>query len=234
MSTYGKVLGNAISYAESFVKEDGSIVAFTKTGTFSVSTSTEITVEVANTAVVIPVSTPVGMPASPTTGADYVIWVLPTGGLQATEYTTTPPVTNAKTIGGFHYAPGGNATGTTGGDSTPAINEYSFWDINFRPANKDARGMTLVADNFWCDIYLTGNTAVTLGCSSVYNTEIADANSSPIIPVEFGGNGANTYGGYTWYEAHELAGAFGKRPLTEQEFSAAAYGVTSFGGKMRF
>ncbi len=226
MAIYGKVLGNAISYSGEFDKADGTIVAFTKTGTFSVSTSTEITVSVNNEPLVIPVGTVVSMPSAPVIGSDYTIWVAPNKTLMAVVYTTTAPVTNAKLIGGFHYAPGGNATGTSGGDTTPQINEYSFWDLNFCPANKDPRGMTLVADNFWCDIYLTGNNAVTLGCSSVYNTGIADANSSPIISVQFGGNGSNTYGGYTWYEAHELANSFKKRPMTEQEFAAAAYGVT--------
>ena len=226
MAVYGKVLGNATSYSDSFVKEDSSIVAFSKANTFAVTTATKITLELANKTIVIDSGTNVEMTESATTGADYTIWAHPTGNVQAILYTTTPPTANAKMIGGFHYAPGGNATANTGGDSTPQINEYSFWDLKFRPLCRNPKGMALVADAFWSDIYLTGNNAVTLDCSSVYDTTIADANSSPIVPIQFGGNGANTYGGYTWYEAQELAVSFGKRPPTQQEFMVLSYGTT--------
>jgi hypothetical protein len=37
-------------------------------------------------------------------------------------------------IGGFHLAPGGNATARAGGDAMPAINPLSCWDAGFRPA----------------------------------------------------------------------------------------------------
>jgi hypothetical protein len=40
------------------------------------------------------------------------------------------------------------------------------------------------------------------------------------------GNGATTYGSYTWFEAQELATAFGKRTLTQLEFMSAMYGTT--------
>jgi hypothetical protein len=225
MPVYGKVLGNATTHSGTFFKDDPSIVAFSRAGTFAVSTSTEITVAVGNRPFIVPANTKVYMPTVPIIGADYQIWITPKGILKAEIYPIIPE-DDSKLIGGFHYAPGGNAVGLEGGSADPQINPYSFWDLKFRPICKDARGMTLVADNFWCDIYLTGNTAVSTGLSTKYGVTIADANSSPIVPIEFGGNGANTYGGYTWYEAHELAGAFGKRPLTEQEFSAAAYGVT--------
>ncbi len=226
MAVYGKVVGNATSYSDSFVKEDSSIVAFSKANTFTVTTATKITLELANKTVVIDSGTNVEMPVSATIGADYSIWAHPTGNVQAILFTTTSPTANAKMIGGFHYAPGGNATANTGGNSTPQINEYSFWDLKFRPVCKNPRGMALIADAFWCDIYLTGNTAVTLNCSSVYGTTIADANSSPIIPNQFGGDGATTYGGYTWYEAQELALSFGKRTPSQQEFMVLSYGTT--------
>ena len=225
MSVYGKINTNVLTSSGSFVKDDSANVAFYKVDSFNVSTTSAITLEINNEAVTISGNTVIVMPENATIGSDYVIWALPTGTLQATTDFVNAPVANSRKIGGFHYAPGGNATGTTGGDSTPQINEYSFWDLKFRPAIKDPRGMTLVADNFWCDIYLTGVGAITNG-SCKYNVTIADGSCPPKVPTIFGGNGSATYGSYTWYEAMELAMAFGKRCPTQQEFMAAAYGTT--------
>jgi hypothetical protein len=85
--------------------------------------------------------------------------------------------------------------------------------------------MTLVGGGFWADIYLTGVDAITNG-SSKYNVTMADGSSPPKVPTMFGGNGSTTYGSYTWFEAQELAAAFGKRTPTQLEFMAAAYGTT--------
>lgn len=216
---------NSYTILKSFTKSDPTIVAFAKTGTGTANTTSNIFVEIDNKTIYIPSNTSITMPTL-TEGTDYTIWITPSGTIQATNNSIIPPVTNAKKVGGFHYAPGGNATANTGGDTTPQINEYSFWDLKFRPICSNPQGMTLVADTFWCDIYLTGNTAVTSNCSSVYNVTITDANNSPIIPTQYGGNGSTTYGGYTWYEAMELANAFEKRPLTNQEFIISTYGVT--------
>ena len=158
-------------------------------------------------------------------GTDYAIWAKPDGTLEATSNHTSPPVANARKVGGFHYAPGGNATAQSGGDTTPQINEYSFWDLKWKPACPDPRGMTLVADGFWVDIYLTGVDAITNG-SSAYNVTIADGSSPPKVPTMFGGDGVTTYGGYTWFECMELATSFGKRAMTQLEFMSAAYGTT--------
>ena len=226
MSVYGKINANVLTSSGSFIKDDSANVAFYKTGEFTVSTKSALTLEVNGESVTIASNTAVTMPESANTGTDYVIWVTPTGTIQATTEFISPPVANSRKIGGFHYAPGGNATAQSGGNTTPQINEYSFWDLKFRPLCRNPKGMALVADAFWSDIYLTGNNAVTLDCSSVYDTTIADANSSPIVPIQFGGNGANTYGGYTWYEAQELAVSFGKRPPTQQEFMVLSYGTT--------
>jgi hypothetical protein len=147
------------------------------------------------------------------------------GSIQATTNFTTAPETNSRKIGGFHYAPGGNATSQSGGNTTPAINAYSFWDLKFKPSCPDPRGMTLVGGGYWVDIYLTGVDAITNG-SSKYNVTIADGSSPPKIPTMFGGNGSTTYGSLTWFETMELATAFGKRCMTQQEFMSAAYGTT--------
>lgn len=216
---------NALTHAAGFRKAAPWGAAFARVSAFSVKTATRLTVEVNGAAVDVPAEALVTMPASPTVGQDYAIWAKPDGSLEATANHTTPPVTGARKIGGFHYAPGGNASGTTGGDSTPGINSYSFWDLKWRPACADPRGMALVADGFWMDIYLTGVDAITNG-SSRYNVLIADGSSPPKVPPLFGGDGSATYGSYTWFEAQELSAAFGKRTPTQMEFMAATYGVT--------
>lgn len=207
-----------------FTKATPSAVAFIKTGATTATTSSTIYVEVNGTVKTIASGTSVTMPAL-SAGTDYAIWAKPDGSLEATSNHTSPPVANSRKIGGFHYAPGGNASGQSGGNTTAQINEYSFWDLKFKPSCPDPRGMTLVAGGFWMDIYLTGVDAITNG-SSRYNVTMADGSSPPKVPAMFGGNGSTTYGSYTWFEAMELAAAFGKRAPTQREFMAATYGTT--------
>src|SRR5690606_32197157 len=125
-------------------------------------------------------------------GTDYAIWIKPDGSLEATADHVSPPASGSRKIGGFHYAPGGNAAAQAGGNATPQINEYSFWDLKFRPACSDPRGMVLVAGTFWVDIYLLGVNHHTDGTSR-YNVTIADGSSPPKVPTSFGGNGSSTY-----------------------------------------
>lgn len=206
-----------------FYKTDRSSVAWTKTGNGTAETASELYVEVNGSLLTIASGTSINMP-SLTAGTDYAIWVETDGSLQASSNHTTPPSANARKVGGFHYAPGGNATGTSGGNSTNQINEYSFWDLKFRPSC-DPRGMALIAGGFWSDIYVTGVDHHTNGTSK-YNVTIADGSSPPKVPSNFGGNGSTTYGSYTWFEAMELLSSHGKRAPTQQEFMALAYGVT--------
>lgn len=215
--------GGSTSYGL-FRKTDSTVVAWTKTGSGSATTSSEIYVEVNGEVKTIASGSSIAMPTL-TGGTDYAIWAKPDGTLEATSNHTSPPISNSRKVGGFHYAPGGNATGTSGGNTTPQINEYSFWDLKFRPSCSDPRGMTLVGGGFWCDIYLTGVDAITNG-SSKYNVTMADGSSPPKVPTMFGGNGSTTYGSYTWFEAMELATAFGKQCPTQQEFMSLAYGTT--------
>lgn len=207
-----------------FRKANPNIVAWTKTGNGTATTSSILFVEVNGEVRTIASGTSITMP-SLSAGTDYAIWCKPDGTLEATSNHTSPPVANSRKVGGFHYAPGGNATAQSGGNTTAQINEYSFWDLKWRPACSDPRGMTLVAGGFWVDIYLTGVDAIANG-SSKYNVTMADGSSPPKVPTLFGGNGSTTYGSYTWFEAMELATAFGKRCPTQQEFMTLAYGTT--------
>jgi hypothetical protein len=207
-----------------FKKSDSTIPAFTKTGAGTMTTSQALYVEVNGSIKTIAASTSITMPTL-TAGTDYAIWAKTDGTLEATSNHTSPPTANARKVGGFHYAAGGNATAQAGGNTTAQINEYSIWDLKFRPVSTDPRGMALVAGGFWMDIYLTGVDAITNG-SSKYNVTIADGSSPPKISSLFGGNGSTTYGSYTWFEAAELASSFQKRLPTQRELMAAAYGTT--------
>lgn len=208
-----------------FRKSDPSIVAWTKTGNFTVSTSTAIYVEVNGAPFTIASGTAITMPVSPVVGTDYVIWAKPNGTLEVTSNYTTPPVANSRRVGGFHYAPGGNATAQSGGNTTAQINEYSFWDLKFRPTCPDPRGMTLIANSFWVDIYLCGVDHITNGTSK-YNVTIADGSAPPKIPTLFGGNGTTAYANGNWWNFAEVLNAYGKRMVDYSEFTALAYGTT--------
>ena len=214
----------SISVAGLFRKQDPAVVAWTKTGNGTATTATILYIEVNGSIKTIASGTSITMPTL-TAGTDYAIWAKTDGTLEATSNHTSPPTANARKVGGFHYAPGGNATGRSGGNTTAQINEYSFWDLKFRPACPDPRGMTLVGGGFWADIYLTGVDAITNG-SSKYNVTMADGSSPPKVPTMFGGDGSTTYGSYTWFEAMELATAFGKKCPTQMEFMSLAYGTT--------
>ena len=208
-----------------FRKTDPSIAAFTKTGAFTVSTASIIYVEVNGVLKTIASATAVTMPASPTAGTDYAIWAKTDGTLEATTNHTSPPTANARKVGGFHYAAGGHSGSAGGGNSTPQINQYSIWDLKFRPACPDPRGMALVADGFWADIYLLGVDHLTNGTSK-YAVTIADGSSPPKIPTKFGGNGSNAYSSLNWWEACEVLKHHGKRSPTYSEYAALAYGTT--------
>ena len=208
-----------------FAKADRNSVAFVKTSAGTVSLKAGTTLDVAGVLLTFAADTAITMPAL-TAGNDYAVYACTDGTLRADASFTAPSgysVANSRQIGGYHYAPGGNATARTGGDSTPQVNEYSLWDIKFRPACTDPRGMVLVANAFWVDIYLTGVDHYTNG-SSKYNVTIADGSSPPKVPAFFGGNGSTAYTTLTWWEAAEVALSNGKRLPTYAEFAGLAFG----------
>jgi len=125
-------------------------------------------------------------------------------------------------LGGFHYATGGNATARSGGDDIPAINPCSLWDVGFRPACPDPRGMVLVEANgtrFWCDIYLTGTHHLSNGTSK-FGVTIADGEDLPI-----NAEGKKT-ASFDYATAKAVMAAHGKGLLSVYEFFAASFGVT--------
>ena len=223
----GNPMPTYLAYSGLFNKDNKTTVAFVKTGAGSATTSTRLVVEINGSVYVYASLTSIFMPTL-TAGTDYAIYACADGTVRADSSFSYPSgysTTTSRQIGGFHYAPGSNATGTSGGNTMPQINEYSFWDIKFRPSSSDARGRTLVAGKFWSAIYLGGVDHVTNGISK-YNVTIADGSSPPKIPTQFGGNGSSAYGSLNWWEAGEVCIANGMRMPTYSEFAALAYGTT--------
>lgn len=156
--------------------------------------------------------TPVYSSAPLEAGRDYIVAM--SHGSPTVAALEGPPAKDGHHIGGFHSAPGA---------SRPAINPCSVWDINFRPACPDPRGMALVqrpdGKKFWADIYLLGRNHLTDGTSKCGVT-IADGNDPPQNPA----------GGYfpklDYATAVTVMRHHGKGLLAPEDFYAAASGVT--------
>jgi len=186
-------------------------------------------------------ATAVTMPGSFTNNTDYAIWQNPTtGALVADASFVTAPAgaTGGSIVGGFHYIPSGRPTAFNNGSPTGAaeILEFSLWDLTWRPACSDPRGMACIEGGFWMDLYLAGTTSYAGSTfsavpSSKIGLTIADGSSAPLVPAQYGGNGSTTYGSFTWYEASEMAASFGKRLPFYAEFAAAAYGAPEAGSR---
>ena len=94
-----------------FFKADSSTVAFTKTGAGTVSIKAGTLVATPNATLTFASATAVTMPTL-TAGTDYAIYACDDGTLRADASFSYPSGYSAATtrkIGGFHYAPGGNA-----------------------------------------------------------------------------------------------------------------------------
>jgi hypothetical protein len=154
-------------------------------------------------------------------GRDYGVGVDESGNLFCRVLESSP--TEEALFAGFHFAPGGNAPDRDGGDSTPAINPYSIWDIGFRPSCLDPRGMALVetlgGKLFWADIYLLDADHHEQGTSRA-KAIIADGRD---LPMKL--DGQSRYKKLDYATAVEIYAGHGKRLLGAEEFFAAAYGV---------
>lgn len=160
-------------------------------------------------------------------GSHLGVWVKNNGQMMVSRNFTGTPNSSGedskwRLIGGFSVkSPSDFASPWTDGE----IELYSLWDLKFRPDTQDPRGMVLVANSFWADIYLCTVDTGLFGYNK-HGKVIADGSSPPKIPDMFGGDGVATYGSFTQFEASELLSAVGKRLPSYQEFSALAYGVT--------
>jgi hypothetical protein len=169
----------------------------------------------------------VTLPKPMVPGTDYFVRVPKRG---APEAVAASARIGRDVIGGFHFAPGGNALANAGGDETPAINPCSLWDLNFRPACRDPRGMALIDTGalsgfdftlplFWADIYLTA--ADHIAGTSRLGATIADG----VSPPQSDGSGGRC-AGFDYATAVQVLASHGKQLLTAPEFFVAAFGVT--------
>ncbi|TAK50271.1 MAG: hypothetical protein EPO23_03430 [Xanthobacteraceae bacterium] len=154
-------------------------------------------------------------------GADYAVIIGDDGVPRAGLITGIPD--DPRVLGGFHFAPGGNAPARAGGDDITAINPCSCWDLNFRPACPDPRGMVFVESlegPFWCDIYLTAADHLTHG-TSAFGVTIADGDDPPQRP-----GGKTRFKKFNCTTARAVLAHHGKGLLSTNEFAAAAIGGT--------
>ena len=155
-------------------------------------------------------------------GSDYAVALLKGGGAEIVRLTSAD--LGSDMLGGFHYAPGGNASARAGGDTVPVINTYSLHDLNFRPACPDPRGMALIEQThgrkFWCDIYLLGVDHVANGTSK-FGVTIADGNERPINPAT-----GKPFKKLDYETAVAVMAHHGKQLLSFEEFADAMIGVT--------
>ncbi|EGR2496678.1 Phage tail fiber [Vibrio cholerae] len=197
-----------------FIKAETSAPAFMVSGG-QLKTATALTISVGGVTVTHAanevISTPVLL-----VGVDYAIYATADGLVVSNNFTVPDGYTaeNSRRVGGFHY--GNNE-----------YKDYSFYDLHFRPACKDPRGMVIdiSGSRFWNDIYLLNSTPDALG-TSAYNAQIADGSSPCKIPAIWGGDGIAQYPNLTQYIAAEVLAAYGKRLPSHDEFEILALGST--------
>lgn len=117
-------------------------------------------------------------------------------------------------------------------NNTGIINQYSIWDLKFRPKCPDPRGMILVDNSFWVDIWLTGRNYINMGTSRK-GERIADGESAasyPLVSTNMGGNGTSTYGNCSWFTSNEVVSHWGKKLLSYSDFCVAAFNGTTENG----
>ena len=218
----GSLFFASASSAGVFAKSDTQQVAWTKTGNNTAETSTELAIEVNGSVVNVPAGTSISMPTL-SAGTDYAIWCAPDGTLEADASFTVAPTANGRRVGGFHYAPGGNASfdlDAGDGGTTPQINEYSFYDLKWRPSVADPRGLTLVGDGaFWAGIYLMSANHLT-GAVHKYNVDPCRDGNPPRLPDDSG-----NYPNAEPSNIFESLAYHGFRAPDYNEFQLLAYGV---------
>jgi hypothetical protein len=223
--------GGLVSQSQVLAKTVSDEPVVEKTALFALQASQDFSALTDDGPVRIAAGTSVDMTIGATVGQDYALWVSPAGNIIADDSHEVAPVTGAVKIGGFHYAPGGNAAldangnwaNHTGGDTTPQINEYSIWDLKFRPAVDDPRGLALVPGlNEWWGIYpmSNGNEG---GPLHMYGVDpCRDGNA----PYKMWADTPAQYNDATPMNIFELLAYHGFRPPAARNFQFAALGTT--------
>ncbi|MBV5268736.1 MAG: hypothetical protein JZU55_00930, partial [Afipia sp.] len=185
------------------------ILTATDTASIAIMAGTKITID--STEIVFEDAVSLSV-SDPQPGTDYAVRVHASGEAEIVPVADANPL-DGSYIGGFHFAPGGNATARAGGDTVPAINPYSVWDIDFRPEAMDPRGMAMIEGaygrRFWMDIYLLGVDHEKNGTSR-FGVKIADGRSPAKLD---------------YYDAVNTLASHGKHLPTYEQFIIAAFGV---------
>ena len=211
-----------------FSKTVRSTRLFTSPSAGAISTTQDFYASVADVPFLVASGTSLIMPTL-VAGTDYAFYLCSDGTMRADSNFTAPSgytTSNSRFLGCGHYAPGGNAAGQSGGNTIPAFNPYSLFDLTYRPRRKDWRGMTTDPGEGFCGMIYMLNTEHIANGPSAYNKVIADGSSPPKIPTQFGGSGSNSYSDLNWWTAGEVLAAYGLRHPTYQEYAALAYGTT--------
>ena len=152
------------------------------------------------------------LPSAMSIGTDYAVYATPDGLVVSANFTVPDGYTalTSRRVGGFHYQDG-------------VINEYSIYDVKYKPGARDPRGMVRAPLGIWADIYLI-NTSPDINGTSAYNITIADGPSPPKIPAIWGGDGTAQYDDFSQYTAARVLAAYGKRLPSSHEFEQLAFG----------
>lgn len=217
-----------IAATSSFFKSNPMMPAWKKVSESVIAVSQTIYIGVGLNTFKFDDNDPIALTA-PVAGTDYAIWCTTTGDLVADESFSTPPSVGAVMVGGFHFAPGGNApldpngnwANHNGGDTTPQINEYSLYDLKWKSDGLDHRGLTLVNNSFWTGIYHLAQNHLN-GAVHRNNTPIAKDGQNPQNPY---GNGTQYYSDSNWWNIGEALAYHGFRMPTMSEFQLYAIGV---------
>jgi len=235
LKTYTAGAGTTGVFSQGFVKPNNSIPLFVKASPASIKIPTGTSLIVGENTITLASDYTLSLNSDldagiKTGGTDYYVYARTNGTFYIS---ANGGITGDRLIGGFHYGLTGEAEATSGNktetDMTKirGINEYSLWDLKFRPV-ASTKGMVFVG-NRWYDIYLLNSEHITNGTSKaglkIAGGALTNGRLYPKIPLQYGGDNTLTYGSFKWFHACEIAKSHGKQLIHYSEFQTIAYGV---------
>jgi hypothetical protein len=235
LKTYTAGAGTAGVFSQGFVKPNNTIPLFVKASPASIKIPTGTSLIVGENTITLSSDYTLSLNSDldtgiKTGGTDYYVYAKANGTFYIS---ANDAITADRLIGGFHYGLTGEAEATSGNKTESdmakirGINQYSFWDLKFRPV-ASTKGMVFVG-NKWFDIYLLNSEHITNGTSKaglkIAGGALTNGRLYPKIPLQYGGDNTLTYGSFKWFHACEIAKSHGKQLIHYSEFQTIAYGV---------